>query len=704
MSTNTQRYLFHIKGIKCTNCIAKIRAHISENHSEIKNLKLNLSNSSLDFLAGPDFATDSLKTELSQLGFEASQLDNTESEKERADLKERHDFLIRLGVAAACTGNSMLVSFALYLGSDQTPYKGFLSWAAFIFYLPIVFFSAKPLIKGALESLRALKPSIDVPIALAIIVGGVLSLYSLSTGRDDFYFDSLSMLVFLILCTRFMVLSIRQNHLTPLSLTQFFKESKLKTITEDGGLIDLEIDKIKPGQILLLEQEKSLPFDSELLSEQAEFDTSVLTGESYPQLLKKHDTVFAGSICYNENVKVKVLSTLFSSRFSKILESVNELINEKNRLVSMTDRGAQLLTYLILSVSVLFLVYPSGLEVYEKVIRVLALLVIACPCALAIATPLALSLSVRSLFKNDVLIKNLEAFEVLKDVRATVFDKTGTLTSGTLDLKAWTPRPPNHEESMIIYNLEKRSKHPVAKAILRALVGDKQDIDLQVFEEPGIGVSAHFKGSNYSLKQSKGEESFVDFIKEGEILISASFNSTLVDDARATLKKLDKLGVHSYLLTGDKKIEALSVGKRLGFKSEHIFFEHSPEMKLKSIQSLQEDYKNLIYIGDGLNDCMAMTGSSIGVSVHSSLEETFKTSDVHFLKPGVSKIIDLINSSKRLYFLLKTNLSISFIYNISFGAMALSGLITPFLTAVIMPISSFVVVGLTFFIIQYRDK
>ena len=701
MATNTQRYLFHIQGIKCTNCIAKIRSHIRKNHNEISNLKLNLSQSSMGFTTEGAFHFESLQKELSQMGFITTELSEDTKKQQKTSLKERRDFLLRLGVAGACTGNSMLVSFALYLGADQTPFKGLLSWAAFFFYLPIVLYSAKPMIENALKSLFTFRPSIDVPIALAIIVGGLLSLYSLSLGSDEFYFDSLSMLIFLILCTRFLVFSIRQSHLSPLSLTQFFNAQALTVNTEEGFL-KKEIHDIKPGAEVLLSSGESLPFDSVLLSEKADFDTSILTGESYPQTLKKHDTVFAGSLALNNNIKLLVKTDMASSRFSSMLDSINQLIHEKNSLVSLTDRGAQILTYLILSVSFLFLIYPNSLDLYEKIMRILALLVIACPCALAIATPLALSLSVKSLFKKDILIKNLEAFALLKNVGSVVFDKTGTLTSGTLNLTHWSPKNPTSEESSIIKALENDSKHPIAKAILRSLPPNTKQASIEAFEKPGEGVFAEFQNSKYSITQSNIIGHGIDFKKDGKTILSASFESTIMETTKDTLAELKKKDIETYLLTGDKKEESLKVGTCLNFSKNNVYYEHTPEMKLDVVKSLESKDSSLIYVGDGLNDVMAMTSASVSVSVHSSLEETFKSSDVHFIQPGVSKILDLIQTSNRLYLLLRTNLTISFVYNVCFGALALSGLITPFLTAIIMPISSFLVVGLTFFMLESK--
>lgn len=695
-----QNYIYRVDGVNCTKCIAKIR-QLSRSDFQIENLRFNLANKTLTLDAPNTFAGEKYILALKKLGYTAKDITASELHETSDYQKENKLFLIRLGVAGACAGNIMLLSFALYLGAEDTVYAGPLSWLSFVFYIPALLFSGYPILHKSVSALKNLTPSVDLPIALALLVGGALSFRNLVQGNPNIYFDSLAGLIFFLLCTRYLVFQIKNKFLTPLSMAEILpsKTTRLKKATQTE-FISTDITNIEPEDYIDLQAQYILPVDGILLSDKAEFDTSLLTGESFPVTYKKFDRVYSGSKLLSSRALIEAQSTARASRIHEIFERLNAALTQKTELVTLTDKAAQILTYVILGTSALFLTFYSGASFDEKLHRVLALLVVACPCALAIATPLALSLGVKRLFHKDILIKNPDAFEKINHTKHVIFDKTGTLTQSSLEVTQWHPRRPTQEEQDIIFALERRSEHPVAKALLRSVNPQNLDLKLDVLERIGEGVKAHFNDDLYSLEKSHEQQGQVVFTKNHIPMLHISFSSTLQEDAKWTLDFLRIKKIESYLLSGDNQKFSEQIGGQLGFESQNIIYDQTPESKADFVERFKS--RHVLYVGDGLNDSIAMAKSNLSISVNNSVEATFKASDVHFNKSGIAKIIPLFEVSKDVLQTIKRNLMLSTIYNLTFGTLALSGVITPLMTAIIMPTSSFTVIGLTFYFLYLK--
>lgn len=703
-SQDPQNYVYRVEGVSCTQCIAKIRG-LSKSHFDIDDLKFNLAHKTLTITADQGFSGEKYIAALDSLGYAARDITRSETTESLNYDAENRQFLIRLGVAGACAGNSMLVSFALFLGAENTIYAAPLAWLSVLLYLPALFYSGFPILQRSFVALKNLNPSVDLPIALALIVGGGLSLKNVIQNNPNIYFDSLSGLIFFLLCTRYLVFQIKNKFLTPLSMAEILPSQTAWVKRSDHSEFqEASILEIQSQDQVRLTSSEILPVDGSLMSETAEFDTSLLTGESFPVTLKKYDRVISGSKLLSKEAIILAQSQTKESRIHEIFNRLNDALTEKTELITFTDKAAQVLTYVILSTAALFLTFYTSIPFDERLHRVLALLVIACPCALAIATPLALSLGVKKLFHKDILIKNPDSFEKLGRITTVVFDKTGTLTQSTLQVTDWSPRRPTAEEERIIYALEKHSEHPIAKALLRSVnsQSNASSLNLEVTESIGQGVEALHEGHHYALKKSSTTQGQVVFCKDNAEILYIHFSSELQNDAFAALEFLNSKSIKSYLLSGDNQTFSQQVGESLGFASSHILYDQTPESKAEFIEGLKTKAEKVLYVGDGLNDSIAMAKSDLSISVNNSVEATFKASDIHFNRSGISKISVLFQVSKEVLKTIKRNLVLSTCYNLTFGSLALSGVITPLLTAIIMPISAFTVVGMTFYFLYLK--
>jgi heavy metal translocating P-type ATPase len=692
--SETNAYQFSVEGMSCSHCLSKVR-QLGLSEFGASDIAINLDRGTVKLAVDGEFDPDQFIGSLKKLGFQAH---SQKSEPQSADLAAKsHHMLARIGVAGACAGNIMLISFALYSGADMTEFFGILSWLSFALFLPILFYSAYPILKQSYTSLVTKRPSVDIPLAVAIVGGTALSVFNLFNGSDQFYFDSLSIFVFLILSSRYFIYKLQQKHLKPISISNVFGKDKVQVVVGEQARC-LPIEELQTDDIFVLQQEDHVPTDCVLVSPQAvEINTAILTGESEPQKVNLGQSVSAGSQLYSQFATFKALSPSQSSGLSRLIERVNSAIHNKTGLSLLTDRVATYFTYVILStVTVLIMVSPL-LGIDNAFDRVLALLVLSCPCALAIATPLAFSLAIKRAFHNGLLIKKAEVFERAKEITSIGFDKTGTLTTGVATVSGWAPRTPNNFEKSIIGSLEKGSAHPVAKAIVNDL-GPFELLQLTARAEiAGKGVTAQYQGNTYTLfKAVDSELTEVIFAKNEEQVLRIRIETEVRAETKSVLASLSQQDYQPFVLTGDTAGTAGRLAEKLKLPSELVCADLSPEQKASKIDELGKTEK-VAFVGDGINDCLALAKSHLALSMGGSPEVTFRSSDVHILDEdlrGVSKLIELSNST---YKVVKASLALSLAYNVVFGALAVSGLINPFFAAVLMPISSITVVGLTVF-------
>jgi Cu+-exporting ATPase len=698
---------FFVEGIQCTACLWIID-QIPDWIPQVENAHLNMSQNTLFVSLKEPGYFGKVASVLSALGYKAYPIKSLDEAK-YFQKKENHQQLMRLGVAAACSGNIMLFSFSLYSGL-KGQMAGLFGYLNLAFFLPILFYCAQPFYRNLWRSLKAGRPSIDLPIVAAVIIGFALSLLNLIRGNDDFYFDSLSILIFLLLASRYLLSRTQQTFINSSYMQTFIDSQACQRWNSKSN----EYDKIPARQLnvddkVLIKEGERVPADGIVLNEWVNINPSILTGESLPQKLFKGSVVYAGTQVVAGYAKILVKHTAGNSRIGQILKKVEEQIYNKTPLISLTDKAAQYFSIFILAAGALFFSFYINVDPAEAVKRTLALIILACPCALAFATPLTQSLSLRKASKKGYLIKNAESLEKLNYVKNAFFDKTGTLTQGQFEFLKWKAPyleesgtfSPDQETLNAIYSIEVYSHHPIARTLVKHLEGKcvKKLPVHSLTEIPGSGISGTIDNDYYKIVSALPDEndrddsdiisSLISIYKNGKLIAFACLGDRLHNDAKQTIAQLNTMGIKTHILSGDKSIPVSSVAKKLHIANEQSSSNLIPEKKNEIIKN----FSNALMVGDGANDSLAMSSDTVSIAVQGSVESCLVAADIYVTREGVSPVKDLILLSKNTFGVIKRNLVFSFVYNFAGGLAALLGYISPLTAAILMPVSSLIVLS-----------
>lgn len=697
---NRNRLLFHVEGIHCTACLWRIEG-VRDDVEGVAGARLDMGRHLLDIEMAPGGRVADVATRLEAMGYHPRAVSFRSSDER--DLT-RKKLLMRLGVAAASAGNIMLLSTSLYSGADRSAVATAFEWLTFVLFLPILLYSAVPFYRTSLAALRARRASIDVPIAAAVIIGTGLGLYHLLAGRGDIYFDSLAVLVFLLLGSRFLLTSLQQKYLSPGHLSAFYESNRVRVRNRETGVIEeRHIERVGWDDEVIVKSGERVPVDGVVAGGEVWVNAAVLTGEPYPVRLLPGQEVFAGTTLTSEEAVVRVRHTGADTRVGRLLEETERGVLSRTPLVSLTDRAAQWFSATVLTLGALFAVIYATVDVHEAINRALALVILACPCALALATPLTQSLALKKAARGGALIRKAEAFEKLQQVRDVFFDKTGTLTRGELELEAWYPSPPDADERGVIVALEAGTQHPVglvlgaeAAKLPYRTVGIEDRVEV-----PGRGVSGRCGGIRWELHAvaasagleavgapADGVGTSAGLYRDGRLVRVARLADTIRPGSAEVVAAFEAAGRHAHLLTGDATRPAEAVARAVGIARGSVLAGVSPERK----RDIVSRYPRALMVGDGVNDAVALAASHVGVAVHGSMEASFRAADIYLTRPGLRPLADLFALSRATVAIIKRNLLFSLVYNAVGAVLALAGFITPLLAAVLMPLSSITVI------------
>lgn len=696
---------FYLEGIHCVACLWLLEK-LPEFVPGVIISELNMSKSICTVTATKDTKFSSVAKQFEILGYKPHPVMES-SEIEALAKKEDRSMMIKIGVAFACAGNIMLLASSLYAGLEEEGLKEYFRWLNLFISLPVVLYSAIPFYQTAWAAIKNRQISIDVPIVVAIILVTLSGVYNLFIGSEHIYFDSISVLVFLLLFARFILKKAQQKGLSTTEVSSFFaNQVAYRPIDGTNEYEAIHAKFLKIHEKIIVPEGENIPVDGLVLEGTSNINTSLLTGESVPEKVSKGSYVYSGTINLDSTLTVQVLNTIEESRLGKILKSVESGWNTKADIVLFADRIAKYFVLVVFSLAFLVTLYFGiNAELETGLVRALTLIIITCPCALGLTTPLALTLTLGRLAKNGIIIKNEKIIEKLTKVKEIFLDKTGTLTYGSFQVIKWVNQE-DHIENLyeIIHTLESKSKHPVARAINDYLVKDfynkskiLKPVEISDFKEvPGIGVGGIYAGNHFSIKSSKLEKSPSTttvgvFINDKEV-ITIFLKDELREDAIDSLKQIQKAQITPYIISGDNQATVNEISAKLGLSQTNCFGGVSPEQKNKYISK----HPNAIMVGDGANDAIALSNAFVGIAVHGSVDMSLRAADIYISKAGVKNLAKLIAASQDTMSVIKRNLKFSLIYNIIGAILALTGHITPLLAAVLMPISSLTVLISTF--------
>lgn len=684
-----RHYVFFVEGLQCSSCVHLLE-RLPEWHDRVRSARVAFAESELRVAGDAGLSPGDVGALVESLGYNCKPLRGDE-DRDRLHRAEDRDLLSRLGVAGACAGNLMLTTIPLYAGV-QEPWRTGFHWLAFLLFLPVLFYSAVPFYRGAWRALKTGRLHVDLPLTLAMWAGFALSTAAVIRGSDQHYFDSTASFLFLILVSRWVLKKHQRQALRGLES----EDALLPVVAHviDGrGVTDRPASSLKAGDRLLVRAGETLPADGRLESLRAVVDSSLMTGESVPRTYTEGMTVLAGERNLQGDVEIRVSSPPADSRLQSVLKKIRESSLNDSRSLGDFDRVAQILLATVFAVALIFPLVATalGLPWTEAFRRSLALIVVACPCALAFGAPLASALALRRARREGILVKNADVFEKLPAVRDVVFDKTGTLTQGRLRLVDQRPRALPPAWRGLILGLEQHSRHPVAFAFREAWSEDVKPADdlTDIHEVAGSRVFGLHQGKLLCLRRSSEDplRMRISFEIDGAVVADFEFVDEMrrnVDTVVAKLKPFLRL----HLLSGDTPERAAALGRRLGLADDLVLGDQSPEMKAAYVGSLPSS----VMIGDGANDALALSRATVGIASSGAMDLALRSASVYFLKPGLESFLELRRIAVRMKRLNRRNLSFALVYNVAAGLAALLGWVNPLVAALLMPVSSALII------------
>jgi len=647
--------------------------------------------------------------EISTFGYVPSAVEPSATRDARR--REERAALVRLGVAGACAGNVMLIAFALYSGhftNIEEPYLSLFRWLSAGIGVLSIAWPGRVFFTSAIASLRARAWSLDAPVALALFIGAVAGTINVARGSGEIYFDTLTMLVFLLLTGRW--LQMRQQRYAHDAVELLFSVTpRTARVVEDDGVREIATDALEAGMLVEVRPDESIPADGVVRSDEALVDESVLTGESAPVRRMEGDPVFAGGVNKRSTLRVEVVSVGRETRVGQMMALIERLARSRTPIIGSADRIARPFVAAVLALAAItFLIHvPASLE--GALEHSIALLIVCCPCAAALATPIATTAAIARLARRGTLVKGGDIFEAFAARPTLLLDKTGTVTDGAFTLRSWTG-----DDSLraLASAMEADISHPLATTLASAAAPAAGVSDIEY--RTGLGVTAVWSarpaaiGSPALMSElgvevpSWAHDARDSAARNGQTPIYIAYDgavravAALGDDLRAgsleAVRALRDQGWQVELLSGDAVATAEVVGERLGVA--HVEGEATPERKHERVRALMADGEAVIMVGDGVNDASALASATVGVAVSGGAEASLAAADVYFNEPGLAPLVDLVRTGRRTVRVIRRCLTVAFSYNCVAAGLAMGGLISPLAAAVIMPISSLTVVSI----------
>lgn len=621
--------------------------------------------------------------EFNQLGYRPHPLKRNQDVHD-LQLKEERQALLRIGVAAAGASNVMLYAVSLYAGASEGYARLFAILSA-AFALPVLTYSARPFYQSAWQAIKNKTLSIDVPISLSLLIGSGLGFYHLWRGSSHSYFDSLTMLVFLLLLSRYFLRKIQQKALSAQDL-HFFYQGESVHRSVNGSLENFT--EIHPKFIAMhdwirVDPGEFIPADGRILQGKSHLNTSLLTGESLPLSVDVGDWVFAGTQNLSTPLVMKVFKIKNETRLGEILKSVESGWSARAPVVELTDQISKYFIFAVFLLATTLFCYRwwQGNDLSYAIEQALILLIVTCPCALALAVPLSFTRALNQAAQHGLMIKSDAVLQKLNDIRTIFIDKTGTLTYGKLRVLKYEliNSPLQFPLWDIVSSLEFFSRHPVGVALAKhaSQQGGQQKLVQNFLERPGRGVEGTIDGHHYQIDRT-------GLWEEGELKATFQLEDTLREDAASSLASLKKLGLSLKLLSGDSALAVQQISAQLGIPLQDAYPTLSPEDKKRIIS----ETPHALMVGDGANDAIALTQADVGVAVMGAMDISLRAADVYFSLPGLSNVRKLFVLARESMKVIKRNLILSLLYNSLSVAAAFVGWITPLSAAIIMPLSS----------------
>ncbi len=705
---------FYLPQIHCASCVWLLEKLYRLNEAVVESSVNYLKKEVRITFYENEITLRELVTLLAQIGYKP--VINLEATQQPKKTSHYQRFYLQIGVAGFCFGNIMLFSFPEYLGIEEQDaflrtVFGYLNW---VLALPVLLFSARDYLNSAFQALRQGGVNIDVPVSLGILSIFGWSSYEIFALNGGGYLDSLAALVFLLLCGKWF----QQKTFDNISFERDYQSYFPLAVTRlhEGEEESIPIAKLSKGDRIRVHHQELIPADAVLISGKARIDYSFVTGESDPVRCQGGDLLYAGGRQIGETLELEVVKEVSQSYLTGLWQSETFQKSNEELLETLTNRIGKSFTLIILLVASITAVYwsltagiPTALQTFT------AVLIIACPCALALNIPFTLGNVMRLWARQNFYLKDTSVIERMAKLSHLVFDKTGTLTSGGTAI--FVGKPLSEIEASWVKKLTTSSVHPVSRQIERSLSASTHEFSFSDFEEvTGEGVRAVVDGLEIRL----GKASFVNTDDSTNDLLETRAFLRIGDEIKGyfVLRQAFREGTNA-LLASLKEVFSLSLlsGDHEGtraqveavFGSENtILLGQSPQEKMAYIQHLQAKGEHILMFGDGLNDAGALKQSEVGIALAEDVHQFSPACSAILQVDSLEKLPELLRFSRRAMRVVYVGFGISFLYNLVGLFFAVQGLLSPLIAAILMPLSSITVVfwgmGMTSFLFQQAKK
>jgi Cu2+-exporting ATPase len=691
-----------VEGVHCGGCIGRIERALQKIPG-ISEARLNFTNRRLTIgWSDRSFDPAEVIDTLERMGYRAHPFQMRAAEDEEA--REARFLLRCLGVAGFAAMNIMLLSVSVWSGNvtDITPEtRDLFHWLSALIALPAAAYAGQPFFRSAWSALRSRHVNMDVPISLGITLALGMSLVETAHHAEHAYFDSAVMLIFFLLCGRYLDHAMRRRTRAVAGNIAALKADTAHRLQDDGEVVQVPASALVPNDRILLRAGERCAADGVVLSGRSEIDESLVTGETAPRAVAAGAEIYAGCINGSGALTVRVTAAGENTLLDEIDRLLDKAVKAKSRYVRLADRAARLYAPVVHATAALTLVgwLAFGASAHDAIIAAIAVLIITCPCALALAIPTVQVVTAGRLFRSGLLLNSGDAIERLAEVDTVVFDKTGTLTLPE-------PRVINAADVDPVLlewaaQLAINSRHPLALALARHAKGARSGED--VIEEPGEGIRTNADGvemrlgspqfcgiaDDPALKYAEHLGASVIAFRRGTRTAVFIVHQTLRPDAIALVRALKDMGFDLRILSGDRRSAVAPIAQALGIADWQAGLK--PADKVAALAALRAEGRHVLMVGDGINDAPSLAAAHVSMSPISAADLSQVQADAIFLGERLEPVREAIVTARQARRLMRQNLVLAAVYNTIAVPVAIAGLVTPLIAALAMSGSSILV-------------
>lgn len=715
-----------VEGIHCAACVWLIEQGLAGTEGVVE-ARVNLTGRRLRLKWDSSRAKLSdLLARLGALGYAAVPFDPQAAEG--SIQRENRRLLYRMAFAAFGAMNLMWISIALYAGADEGEFRGLFHWIGFLLATPTLLYSGWPFYIGAWRGLRQLRLGMDLPIAIGASITYLYSLHVTVTGVGHVYWDTVVNFLFVILVGRYLE-AMSKRHAVSATQRLLDLQPRVATLLKDGEESIVPIRAVRMGDRMLVRPGETIPADGVVVRGESSVDESMLTGESMPVARAAGERVSAGTLNGTGVLEVEVSAVLRDSALGRIVELVEAAQASKAPIQCTADRIVPWFVAVTLGLAAVTFALWVQQDAEKALMAATSVLIITCPCAFGLATPMAIAVASGAGARHGILVKNGAVLETLSGIDHFVFDKTGTLTEGrprvTAAADADGPWPLDEPAAWgqarrdllaPIAALERLSEHPAARALVHladsAGVAYK-GLPVERFEaEPGFGVRGLVGGRPVFIgtaawlarngidpvSSDAGDAEHGQAIGapvhcaiDGVEVLRLTLRDRPRADAAETIRALRADGVQVTLLTGDRRRVAEAIAAEVG--ADQVIAEVLPQDKDAAIGRLQAAGQRVAMVGDGINDAPALVRADVGIAVGSGTDVSIASADIVLMTSELARVRDAGRLARRTLQVIRQNIALSIAYNLVMVPLAMAALVTPLLAAIAMPLSSLAVIG-----------